>query len=278
MREARIIDWSRLTYTTVVWTLGSVGLLIMVGPVVVGLLMSLTAGNTLIFPPEGLSLRWYGALFDPDDSGRIHRAALTSLVIAVGATVLTIAVAVPASLGLARSRHPAFAVTEAFLMLPLVLPTLVYGVAALMLSSALGIPTSRWLVVAGHTAIFLPLALRATLAVVTQLDPRLTESSRVLGARRGHTFRRITLPLILPGVLSGAFLVFMNSLDNVSVSLFLADARTSVLPVRLWRMIEESLDVRVAAISGVTIVMAIVLFIAGEWFKSLAVRVARRDR
>jgi putative spermidine/putrescine transport system permease protein len=77
------------------------------------------------------------------------------------------------------------------------------------------------------------------------------------------TFVRVTLPLMVPGILAGAFLVFMQSLDNVSVSLFLADARTSVLPLRMFQMIEESLDVRVAAISGLLIAAVFVgLFFA----------------
>ena len=114
----------------------------------------------------------------------------------------------------------------------------------------------------GHAVVFTPLTFRTTVAVVSQLNPALAESSQILGAGHIHTFRRITLPLILPGILGGAFLAFMNSLDNVSVSLFLADARTNVLPVRLWRMIEEALDVRVAAISGVVIVATFVLVLA----------------
>ena len=86
---------------------------------------------------------------------------------------------------------------------------------------------------------------------------------------RWQTLRRVTLPLIMPGILGGALLVFMSSLDNVSVSLFLADARTSVLPIRMWRMIEESLDVRVAAISGVVIAVTFILVVTASFFGNL---------
>ena len=264
MHSVDMRDWASISFNLVVLGLGSVGVVIMVAPVVVGFLMSLTAGDTIQFPPEGLSLRWYAALFDPAQSSRILSAGLTSLQIAALATAFAILVAVPAALGLAGADGRKFAFLEPFFMLPLVLPTLVYGVAALMYFVNIGIWPSFWLVVLGHTVVFVPLVFRTTVAVVSQLSPTLGESSLILGASRAHTLRRITLPLIMPGILGGALLVFMASMDNVSVSLFLADARTNVLPIRMWRMIEESLDVRVAAISGVVIAATFLIVITAS--------------
>ena len=96
------------------------------------------------------------------------------------------------------------------------------------------------------------------------MDPSLEEASTTLGASPLTTLRRVTLPLLVPGILAGAFLVFIQSLDNVSVSLFLADARTTVLPLRMFAMIEESLDVRVAAMSGILIAVTLVIVVAGR--------------
>jgi putative spermidine/putrescine transport system permease protein len=262
-------DLAGLSFNAVVIILGCFGVLIMVAPVVVGFMMSLTAGNTIQFPPEGISLRWYENLADPAESGRIQSAALTSLQIATLATLLSILVAVPAALGLASKEGRKYAFLEPLFMLPMVLPTLVFGIAALMFFVQLGISPSFWLVIVGHTVIFTPLVFRTTVAVVSQLSPTLGESSLILGASRAHTLRRVTLPLIMPGILGGALLVFMSSLDNVSVSLFLADARTSVLPIRMWRMIEESLDVRVAAISGVVIAVTFILVVTASFFGNL---------
>jgi putative spermidine/putrescine transport system permease protein len=106
-----------------------------------------------------------------------------------------------------------------------------------------------------------PFVFRTTLASLTQLDPSLLESSASLGASRFYTFRRITLPIIAPGVAAGAFLAFIASIDNVPVSLFLSNARTSMLPIRMWGMMESTLDVRVAAISGVLIAVILILMI-----------------
>ena len=143
MHNLRPRGWSDATFVGTVFVLGGFGVVLMVLPVVVGFLMSLTAGNTLRFPPEGLSLRWYVTLFDPAESGRIQTAALTSLEIGLWATALTVLIAVPAALGLASPKGRRFSPLEPAFMLPLVLPTLVYGVAALMFFSRLGIPTSR---------------------------------------------------------------------------------------------------------------------------------------
>jgi putative spermidine/putrescine transport system permease protein len=114
---------------------------------------------------------------------------------------------------------------------------------------------------------------RTTLASLTQLDPSLLESSASLGAGRFTTFRRITLPLIAPGIAAGAFLSFIASIDNVPVSLFLSNARTDMLPIRMWGMMESRLDVRVAAASGVLIASVIVLMVVMERLVGLSRRI-----
>ncbi|WP_244481624.1 ABC transporter permease, partial [Rhizobium sp. Root1203] len=96
------------------------------------------------------------------------------------------------------------------------------------------------------------------------LNPSLAEASTVMGASWFTTLRRVTLPLLMPGILAGAFLVFIQSLDNVSISLFLADAETTVLPLRMFALIEESLDVRVAAISGILIGLTLIVMLVAR--------------
>ena len=114
--------------------------------------------------------------------------------------------------------------------------------------------------------------LRTTTASLSQLDPALLDSSQSLGASWFYTLRRVTLPLIFPGIAAGAFLAFMASIDNVPVSLFLSNARTDTLPIRMWGMMESTLDVRVAAVSGVLIAAAFVLMLIMEWTVGLTRR------
>jgi putative spermidine/putrescine transport system permease protein len=99
---------------------------------------------------------------------------------------------------------------------------------------------------------------------MSQLDPALLESSASLGAGWFYTFRRVTLPVIAPGIGAGAFLAFVASLDNVPVSLFLAGPRSDMLPIRMWGMMESTLDVRVAAVSGVLIATVLGLMLVME--------------
>lgn len=250
-------------YWSVVYGLGALALVYLNAPVVIALIMSFTDGQTLKFPPPGLSLRWYLALLDPVESGPLITAALNSLKIAVLAVIGSCLFAIPASVGASRFTPRSAALIEPLFVAPLVLPSLVYGLAALMAATAVGIRPSLALVTVGHIVVFGPLMYRATSAVASTLDPHLEEASTTLGATRLRTFFFINLPLLLPGILAGVFLVFIQSIDNVSVSLFLADPATSVLPLRMFQMLEEWLDVRVAAMSGVLIGFTVVIVLIG---------------
>lgn len=122
--------------------------------------------------------------------------------------------------------------------------------------------------IAGHVVVFGPLMYRSAAVLAQSLYPSLEEASTVMGASWVRTLFKVTLPLMLPGILAGAFLVFIQSLDNVSISLFLADPQTTVLPLRMFALIEEGLDVRVAAMSGILIGLVLIGLILGR--KALA--------
>ena len=251
-------------YWAFVFGLGGLALIYLVAPIVIALMMSFTDGQTLRFPPQGFSLRWYQALLDPLVSGTEHIAAVNSLKIAVLAVIGALLFAVPASIGMARIKGRSANVVEPLLLAPLVLPSLVYGLAALIVANFIGIRPSLWLTVAGHVVVFGPLMYRATSVVAQGLDPSLEEASTTMGASGLTTLRRIILPLLVPGIMAGAFLVFIESLDNVSISLFLADPQTTVLPLRMFALIQESLDPRVAAMSGILIAVTFVGVLVGN--------------
>jgi putative spermidine/putrescine transport system permease protein len=256
--------WMDISYFVVIGLLTLVAFLVLVGPVLVVLVTSFTTSAALKFPPPSFSTRWYIDLFDPAKSRHIHTAAYNSLWVAAMATAAATLLAVPAAMAIARTRSRAAQAVEATFLAPLILPTLAYGLAMLMFFTLLGYRPSLWLLTVGHLIVIAPFVFRTTVASVTQLDPVLLESSASLGASRFYTFRRVTLPLIAPGVVAGAFLAFVASLDNVPVSLFLSNARTDMLPIRMWGMIESTLDVRVAAISAVLIVTVVVLTLVME--------------
>ena len=101
------------------------------------------------------------------------------------------------------------------------------------------------------------------------------EVSQSLGASPVRAFRKITLPLIAPGIAAGSFLAFIASFDNVPISLFLADARSQMLPIRMWQMIQADLDPRVASISAVIVILTLILMLALERLVGLSRQMAR---
>lgn len=265
-------SFADLTYGLVIGSLALLALVIIIAPVAIVLTTSFTEGRSLKFPPTGFSLQWYEALFDPSKSRQIHRAVANSLEVAAWSTAFGVLFGSLAALGLARSRTRLARVADGFFMSPLVLPGLTFGLAALMYFTLIGFRPSLHLIIAGHMIVTVPFILRTTAASLSQLDPALLDSSQSLGASWFYTLRRVTLPLIAPGIFAGAFLAFMASIDNVPVSLFLSTARTDMLPIRMWGMMESTLDPRIAAVSGVLIAAAFLLMLIMEWTVGLTRR------
>ncbi|GAB3403535.1 ABC transporter permease [Erwinia aphidicola] len=257
MFERRENPLPALLYKLFVYGFGTLCVIYLVAPIVIAVMMSFTSGQTLKYPPQGFSLRWYEALLDPVRSTTEQIAAWNSFKIAALAVLGAILFAVPATIGMTRMKRRSVSTIEPLLLAPLVLPSLVYGLAALIVANFIGFQPSLWLNVVGHVVVFGPLMYRAASVVAQGINPSLAEASTTMGASWFMTLRRVTLPLLMPGIMAGAFLVFIQSLDNVTVSLFLADASTTVLPLRMFAMIEESLDVRVAAISGILIAITL---------------------
>jgi putative spermidine/putrescine transport system permease protein len=244
-------------------------LLLIIAPSLVVLIVSFTSGFSLKFPPPGYSTRWYVELWN---AWQLHFAARNSFVVAMWATVLSIGLGVLAALAISRSRALSVKLLDSLFMSPLVLPALAFGLSALMFFSLIGLPVSPLTLVIGHTVVCVPYVVRNTVASLAQLEPTLLESSAILGASRFYTFRRIVLPLIRPGVIAGAFIAFMSSFDNVPVSLFLRDAATDMLPIRMWQDLEGKLDVTIAALSGVLIMATVGLMAVMEHFTGLSRR------
>lgn len=255
------IDWEAESLRWIFGALAIVAMVFLVAPTIIVLLTSFTSSPSLRFPPPSLSLRWYWALLDAD---QMQRAAWNSLVVAVWTTLISVVLGVAAALAIARSRAGWLKAADVMFMSPLLLPALAFGFAALIFINRLGFTPSIPFLVLGHVIVCVPFVLRTTIAALSQLDPTLLDASYSLGGSGWMTFRRVTLPLIAPGVGSGSFLAFMASFDNVPVSLFLADERTEVLPIHLWQQIETNLDVRTAAASGLIVMFTLVLMIVAE--------------
>jgi putative spermidine/putrescine transport system permease protein len=274
MAEAapRRIDLDALSLKLVFGAIAAVAILFLLAPTLIVLITSFTSSASLKFPPEGFSLRWYRALAD---ATQIQTAAWNSLVVAVATTVLSVLIGTAGALVVSRSRAAWARALDALLLSPLVLPALAFGFACLMYFSMIGLAPSVPLLILGHTIVCFPFVMRTTVASLAQLDPGLLEASESLGGGTWMTFRRVILPLIGKGIAAGAFIAFMSSFDNVPVSLFLADARTEVLPIHMWQIIDNDLDVRTAAVSGVLVAFTVVLMVLAERFAGLTRQLGR---
>lgn len=265
-------DWPLAALIAV---LALLAMVILIGPVLVVVLTSFSTSAALQFPPPGLTLRWYGELFDPARSQVIQQAALNSVVVATLAATVATVVATAAALGIARNPARWARWADGAFMLPLVLPGISFGLAALMFASWLGLSASLPLLVVTHAVVITPYVLRTAAASAAGLQPSWLDASAVLGASSWMTFRRVVLPAIRSGVLAGAFLAFVSSFDNVPVSLFLGSARTDMLPIRMWGMMENSLDVRVAAISGLLVGFSFIVLLLMDRVVGLTKRISQ---
>ena len=270
MSAGRKYEGSAVALTGVLGAIAVIATVLLLAPTVIVIVLSFTNGFSLKFPPPGYSLRWYASL---PDAFQLQYAALNSLKVACASTLLAVVLGVGAAMAIARSEKAMARVLDSFFMSPLILPALAFGLASLIYFSRIGISLSLWTLVIGHTVVGVPYVIRTTVAALSQLPPALLESSASLGASRAYTFRRVTLPLIAPGVAAGAFICFMSSFDNVPVSLFLRDASTDMLPIRMWQDLEGRLDVSIAAVSTLMVLVTLVLMIVMERLAGISKRI-----
>ena len=260
-------------YFVVVWAIALFAMILLLTPTLVVLVTSFTGEQTLKFPPGSWSLRWYVELLS---SQELIDTAWNSIKVAFVTTLACAVSGTAAALGIARSSRAWARLLDSLFMSPMVLPAMAFGLALLMVFSVLSVRLSMWTLIVGHIVICTPFVIRMVSAAVQQLNPLFDDCSYSLGASRSYTLRRITLPLISRGIFAGSFVAFLSSFDHVPVSLFLSDARTEMLPIKLWQILEASLDVRVAAVSGVIVVVTLIGLILAERLFGLGADVQER--
>ena len=230
----------------------------MLAPILIVCAVAFTPEGYLSFPTNGLSLRWFYAIGDYPE---FLRAFKTSLLLGSLSSLLALAFAVPAAIGLAQYQFRGREIVTAFLMSPLMIPHVVLGIAFLRFFTEIGISGTFAGLVIAHLVVVLPFALRLTLASAIGMDQRLEHAAVSLGASSTTVFRRITLPLILPGLLSGWALAFIQSFDEVTMTVFIAAPGTETLPVRMFLYIQDNIDPLVTSVSACVIVITIAFLI-----------------
>ncbi len=248
------------------WALGAkavVGALcvFLLAPIAVIAYASVLPDVVVRVPPRGLTLDWYARLVDHPELGE---SLVLSLAVGLATTAICLLLAVPAALAIARRRFAGREVVNLLLLSPLTVPSLVIGLALLIFYSRVGLFDTFQGLVAAHVLVSLPYSLRPILASLSNYDTSVEEAAALLGASPLTVLRRVTLPLIRPGVLAGAIFAFIISFDQFTVTLFVVAANYVTLPVQIFNYISFQNDPTIAALSTLLILGALVLIFVVE--------------
>jgi putative spermidine/putrescine transport system permease protein len=215
-------------------------------PTVVVVIASFNPTAILAFPPDGVSLRWYeNALTYP----QFRRAAVNSLIVTGASALLALPAGAAAALALLRHPLPARGFWTAVLLSPLVMPGVAVGLGLLILAGGLGLLANHAVLIVAHVGLVLPFVVRAVAVSVANLDPALERAAASLGAPPGRVFRRVTLPLLRPGLFAALLFAVIVSLNEFVVSLFVATRVTEILPVAMFTYVVNYTDPTMAAMS-----------------------------
>jgi putative spermidine/putrescine transport system permease protein len=227
-------------------------------PIIIVCLVAFTPQGYLSLPTNGLSLRWFRAIADYPE---FVRALRDSLWLAALSSTIAMLFAVPAALAVARHRFAGRDAMLGFFMSPLMIPPVVLGIAFLRFFTTIGIGGTLVGLLLSHVVIVLPFALRLVLAACTGIDGAVEQAAISLGAGPMTVFRRVTLPLIMPGVASGCVLAFITSFDEVTMTVFIASPSTITLPVRMFLYIQDNIDPLVTSVSAALIFLTVIVMV-----------------
>lgn len=236
----------------------------LLAPLIVVVGASFNGGDrgALNFPPTDLSLRWYGAV-----PMGLYRALGISLGLALVTALVGCLLGVPAALGLIRATFRGKQVVGALFRAPLQVPAVVIGVSFLQFYYLVGDRTGFYAVdnVAGlmvaHIFMATPYVIGPVGAVLQRFNPRLEEAALILGATRWSTFRRVTLPLIMPGIYAGGVYAFMISFADLPVSLLLAGTNIKTFPVEIFQAMDYDFNPALLAVSTMIIIFSLVAMV-----------------
>ncbi|MBS0536049.1 MAG: ABC transporter permease [Proteobacteria bacterium] len=231
----------------------------MLAPIVIVCIVAFTPEGYLSLPTHGLSLRWFRTIAQYPE---FIRAFWVSIWLGALSSAIALSLSVPAALAIARYRFKGRDALATLFMSPLMIPPVVLGIAFLRFFSLVGLGGTFVGLVLSHVVIVFPFALRLTLASAVGMDRAIEQAAVSLGASDWTVFRRVTLPLILPGLVSGWALAFIQSFDEVTMTVFVAAPGTETLPVRMFLYIQDNIDPLVTSVSASVIALTAIALVA----------------
>lgn len=228
-------------------------------PMLVVVIISFSSAPFLHFPPPGLSLQWYRRLLQ---TPAWVASLVTSVEIMVPTALLSTTLGTAAAVGLTRSRFPGAAIVSALLMAPLVVPVIIIAAAVFALFQAWGLYGTLQGLILADTLLTIPYVMASVRVAMEAVDRQIEQAALTLGATPWRGFRRITFPLILPGVLSGLLFAMVVSFDELIVSLFISTPEVRPVTVQMWSDVRGDVDPTISAIATVLFGFSLLVLLA----------------
>lgn len=243
-------------------------LLFLILPILAIIPLSFNENSFLVYPIHQLSFKWYRHLFT---SVEWVRAGGNSLIVTPIATVLATVLGTLAALGLNKASFKGKGALVALLISPMIVPVIVTGVGMYLQFARWGLAGTYPGLIFGHTVIAAPFVVVTVNATLAGFNQNYVRASLSLGASPVRTFFSVTLPIIAPGVISGALFAFATSLDDVVITMFIAGPTQGTLPLQMFIGIRESISPTIAALASIFIVFSSLLLVTMEWLRSRSV-------
>jgi putative spermidine/putrescine transport system permease protein len=236
-------------------------LLFLIAPIIVIMPLSFNSEPYFTYPMPGLSMKWYADFFqDP----RWLNALKVSVIVGLASTTLSMTLGTLAALGLSRANFPYRATIMALLISPMIVPVVITAVGMYFFFADLGINNTYFGIILAHTALATPFVVITVTATLTGFDQSLIRAGASLGASPMTVFRKVTFPLILPGMISGALFAFVTSFDEVVVVLFIASPDQRTLPKQMFSGIREQISPTITAAATMLVFAAAAMLITVE--------------
>lgn len=228
---------------------------------------------------DGFTLDWYRTIFGfptrlteltiyVESTDQLYRAVRTSLIVAFTTTAIATVFGTSVALAVARFRFRLKGFYRALMFLPMIMPDIILGIALLIFFVNFGFGLSIYTIIIGHCTFLISYVFIVVSARIAGMDQRLEEASADLGADGWTTFRRVTLPLIRPGVIGGALLAFIISMDDLVITYFIAGVDSTTLPVFIYGMLRRGIKPEINAIATIMLVFSFAIASIGLYFRA----------
>ena len=235
------------------------------------------SAKMLALDPEGFSLRWYeDMIYGTKNPWGL--ATKNSLIIAFFATIGSTILGTVAALGLSSRHMPYKAAFMALLISPMIVPLIISGTAIFFFMAKVGLAATHTGIILSHIILGTPFVVITVTATLTGFDHSVTRAAASLGSNPVNTFMKITLPLIMPGVISGALFAFVTSFDEVVVVLFLAGLENTTIPIQMWVGLREQLSPTIMAVATCLIIMSTLILVSAELLRRRSERLRGINR